>query len=189
MLPNLVKGKRERWKHGSKQMSRFLPTKNLKSFVKRPAQSANRRERSYALLSFVVVDAQLLSCVELFCDPMDCSLAGSFVSGISQARVLEWIVTPSSRGSSQPRNQTHISCSWQVDSLPLSHDNINTVIFFLRTTLLDTTSFLCSKSIVINCKHFIMSNIMIFIPVIIKERVSTLLPIQTRAGLYYYCRL
>ena len=43
------------------------------------------------------------------CDPMDCSLPGSSVYGISQARKLEWIVMPSSRGSSQPRDQTRVS--------------------------------------------------------------------------------
>ena len=31
-------------------------------------------------------------------------------SGIFQARILEWVAMPSSRGSSQPRDQTHISC-------------------------------------------------------------------------------
>ena len=44
----------------------------------------------------------------LFGDPMDCSLPGS--SGIFQARILEWAAISSSRGSSQPRGQTHISC-------------------------------------------------------------------------------
>ena len=43
------------------------------------------------------------------CDPVDCSLPGSSVHGILQARILEWVVMPSSRGSSQPRDQTHIS--------------------------------------------------------------------------------
>ena len=41
---------------------------------------------------------------------MDCCLTGSSVQGILQARILEWVVTPSSRGSSQPRDQTCISC-------------------------------------------------------------------------------
>ena len=49
------------------------------------------------------------SCLTL-CDPMDCSLAGSSVHGIFQARVLEWIAISFSRGSSQPRDQTQVSC-------------------------------------------------------------------------------
>ena len=40
------------------------------------------------------------SCVSL-CDPMDCSLLGSSVHGILQARILEWVAVPFSRGSSQ----------------------------------------------------------------------------------------
>ena len=40
---------------------------------------------------------------------MDCSLSDSSVHGILQAWILEWIAMPSSRGSSQPRNQTRVS--------------------------------------------------------------------------------
>ena len=48
------------------------------------------------------------SCPTL-CDPMDCSLPGSSVHGIFQARVLEWIAISFSRGSSQPRDSTPAS--------------------------------------------------------------------------------
>jgi len=40
---------------------------------------------------------------------MDYSLPGLFVHGILLARILEWIAMPSSRGSSQSRDQTHVS--------------------------------------------------------------------------------
>ena len=40
---------------------------------------------------------------------MDYSLPGSSVHGILQARILEWVAMPSSRGSSQPRDWTHVS--------------------------------------------------------------------------------
>ena len=53
---------------------------------------------------------KLLSHVWLFVDPMDCSLPGSSVHGILQARIPEWIAIPFSRGSSWPRNQTRVSC-------------------------------------------------------------------------------
>ena len=43
-------------------------------------------------------------------DPMDCSPPGSSVLGILQARILEWVAMPSSRGSSQPRDLTQLSC-------------------------------------------------------------------------------
>ena len=38
------------------------------------------------------------------CNPMDCSPPGSSVHGIFQARILEWVATSFSRGSSQPRD-------------------------------------------------------------------------------------
>ena len=44
------------------------------------------------------------------CDPTDCSPPGSSVYGIPQARILEWVAIPFSRGSSQPRDQTQVSC-------------------------------------------------------------------------------
>ena len=50
------------------------------------------------------------SCPTL-CDPMDCSPPGSSVQGILQARILEWVAMPSSRRSSQPRDQTQVSCN------------------------------------------------------------------------------
>ena len=52
----------------------------------------------------------LQSCPTL-CNPVDCSPPGSSVHGILQARRLEWVAMPSSRGSSQPKDRTHISCS------------------------------------------------------------------------------
>ena len=44
------------------------------------------------------------------CNPMDCSTPGSSVHGISQERILEWVVISFSRGSSQPRDRTRVSC-------------------------------------------------------------------------------
>ena len=44
------------------------------------------------------------------CDPMDRTPSGSSVHGILQARRLEWVAVPSSRGSSWPRNWTHVYC-------------------------------------------------------------------------------
>ena len=43
------------------------------------------------------------------CNPVDCSPPGFSVHGDSPARILEWVAMPSSRGSSQPRDWTHIS--------------------------------------------------------------------------------
>ena len=44
------------------------------------------------------------------CDPMGCSPPGSSVHGILQARILEWVAISFSRGSSQPRDWTPVSC-------------------------------------------------------------------------------
>ena len=63
-------------------------------------------------LSLLVLVLVAQSCLTL-CDPMDCmdcSLSGSSVHGILQARILEWVAILFSRGSSQPRDQTQVSC-------------------------------------------------------------------------------
>ena len=69
------------------------------------------------------------------CDPMDCSPLGSSVHGILQARILQWVAISSSRGSSWPRDQTHISCvscigKWILYSLSHWGSPCNTVVPF-----------------------------------------------------------
>ena len=66
---------------------------------------------------------------------MDCSPPGSSVHGISQARILEWIAISFSRGSSQPRDQTLISCiskrilyHWAAIRLTHTHTHTHTHI-------------------------------------------------------------
>ena len=54
------------------------------------------------------------SCLE---NPMDCSLPGSTVHGVLQARILEWVAIPFSRGSSQPGIEPRFP-ALQADSLP-----------------------------------------------------------------------
>ena len=44
------------------------------------------------------------------CNPRGDSPPGSSVHGILQARILEWVATPFSRGSSWPKNRTEVSC-------------------------------------------------------------------------------
>ena len=66
-------------------------------------------DRFYSMLIMKVKVAQ--SC-PILCNPVDCT-----VHGILQARILEWVAFPFSRGSSQPRDQTR-SSSLQADSLP-----------------------------------------------------------------------
>ena len=58
------------------------------------------------------------SCVTI-CSSVDSSPPGSSVCGISKARLLVWVAMPSSRVSSLPKDQTHISTASLPDSLPL----------------------------------------------------------------------
>ena len=46
----------------------------------------------------------------ILCDRMDCSPPGSSVHGMFKATILEWVSISSSRGSSQPRDLTRVSC-------------------------------------------------------------------------------
>ena len=63
------------------------------------------------------VCAQSLQSYLALCNPVDSS-----VRGILQARILEWASMPSSRGSSQPRDRTCISCGSCIGFFyPLSH--------------------------------------------------------------------
>ena len=63
------------------------------------------------------------------CHPMDCSPPGSSLHGISQARTLEWVAIPFSKGSSQPRDPKLRLLHWQVGSLPLSHTKVGTLSY------------------------------------------------------------
>ena len=56
-----------------------------------------------------IVRAELLQSCPTLCDPTDCSLPGSSVHGILQAKILEWVAIPSSRGSSQSRDRSCVS--------------------------------------------------------------------------------
>ena len=59
-----------------------------------------------SILHAVLCFAQSLSLVQLF----ETLWTGSSIHGVLQARILEWAAMPSSRGSSQPRDQTQVSC-------------------------------------------------------------------------------
>ena len=69
------------------------------------------------------------SCLTLW-DSMDCSLPGSSVHGIFQARILGWVFTSYSRGSSWPRDWTYISCISNTGRQTLYH--CTTLYFCLK---------------------------------------------------------
>ena len=57
------------------------------------------------------------SCLTL-CNPIDCSPTGSSVCGILQARILEWVTIPFSRGSFRPRGFTGRFASQITEKAP-----------------------------------------------------------------------
>ena len=58
------------------------------------------------------------------CGPMDCSLPGSSIHGIFQARMLAWVAISFSRGCSRPRDRMHISCVSCIARRILKNDGI-----------------------------------------------------------------
>ena len=70
---------------------------------------ATTLESSLALTQMVKhsvsVKVKVAQLCPTLCDPMDYAF-----HGILQARILEWVAFPFSRGSSQPRDQTQVSC-------------------------------------------------------------------------------
>jgi len=81
------------------------------------------------------------SCLTVF-DPMDCSLPGSSVHGILQARILEWVAIPFSRESSRLRDWTRVSCTadrfftvWATKEEKMSWFELNFVDKYIFFTL------------------------------------------------------
>ena len=63
--------------------------------------------------TFLSIHSHVCACAQpclTLCNPLGCSLPGSSIHGIFQARILEWVAMPSFRGSSWRRDWTHISC-------------------------------------------------------------------------------
>ena len=80
--------------------------------------------RAHPLLTFLFslcVNVKSLQLCPTLSDPRDCSSPGSSVHGILQARILEWVPMSTSRGSSQPRDQTLVSYFSCIGSLFLCH--------------------------------------------------------------------
>ena len=70
---------------------------------------------------FTRVCAKSLQLYLTLCNLMDCSPPGSSVHGILQARILEWVAMPSSRGSAQTRDRTCLSYVSCIDRWVLYH--------------------------------------------------------------------
>ena len=77
---------------------------------------------------FSVSESEVAQSCPTLCDPMDCSLPGSSIRGIFQARVLEWVAVSFSKGSSQPRDWTRVTEDTIIDLLHLE-DCISFIYF------------------------------------------------------------
>ena len=108
------------WKYSS--LPAGLKTEEKKTEA-RPESAPGRRHRQIvtgswsapwvwfpAFKNSLVISAQSLSFVCLFCRPLDCSPPGSSAHRISQARIQEWVAISSSRASFQTRDRNCISC-------------------------------------------------------------------------------
>ena len=87
----------------------------------------------------------MLSCLWL-CDLMNCRPPGSSVLGILQARILEWVAYPFSRGYSQARCQTGVSCTayrffaiWVIREAALTSKGIKQCSYMGRTRYISKT--------------------------------------------------
>ena len=67
--------------------------------------------------------------------PMDCSPPDSSVCGIFQVRILEWVATSYSRGSSQPRDQTQVSLVSCIGRCLLYHCAAGTFISSVKQVM------------------------------------------------------
>ena len=68
-------------------------------------------KKSYSIANIIVAVVYLLSCIGLFWDSMYCNLPGSSAHAVFQAKMPKWVAIFFSKGSSQPRDQTCISCT------------------------------------------------------------------------------
>ena len=86
----------------------YVPGSLAFPWGRKPGGKGGRVNLGKAFRGYGSRHAQSLQCWTLY-NPIDCSSPGSSVHGILQASILEWVAMPSSRGSSQPKDQTHSS--------------------------------------------------------------------------------
>ena len=93
----------------------------------------------YKSITGKVKESEVSHLCPTLCDPMDCSLLGSSVHRIFQARVLEWVAIFFSRGSSWPRDWTQVShiigkcfTIWATREVTITGKGIGKYIFYDR---------------------------------------------------------
>ena len=88
---------------------RTLDTQNLATWKKVLQWGEAKVSSKGCVCVCVCVYVLVVQSCPTLCDPMNCSLPGSSVYGILQAKILEWVATTFSRESSQPRDWTQVS--------------------------------------------------------------------------------
>ena len=122
----------------------LLPPKTLYICIMYSPNLPHQQKNPLNHSSVAVLVAQ--SCPTLW-DPVTCSLPGSSVRGILQARILEWISIPFSRGYFWPKDWTQVSCTvgrfftiWTTGKICSS-----TLSASIRQLLLDKITFIFDK--------------------------------------------
>ena len=102
----------------------------MKSYKSKPHYKSNVESHSFLPLihgpNFPYSWSKVAQSCPTLCNPVNCSLKGSSVHGILQARILRWVAISFSRGSLWPRDQTRVFCTagrcfnlWATREAPL----------------------------------------------------------------------
>ena len=118
-------------------------TLNSQSNLEKEKQSQKNPAPWFQTILCVCVSVTQL-CSTL-CDPMDCNPPGSSVHGILQARILEWVAIPFSRGSSWPRDHTILHSYKVIKTVWYCHRTRN-IDQWNRTENPEINSHSCSQS-------------------------------------------
>ena len=125
--------KKNVWNDHMWNISKYLKHTTINIFLRNQLACLNFILKWYILVLYMLyMCAKSLQSCPTPCNTMDHSVPGSFVHGILQAKILEWVAMPFSRGSSPPRYWTHIS---YISSLALHP--YNCFLFALAVTLWD----------------------------------------------------
>ena len=105
------KGEKERYSHLNAEFQRIArrDKKSLLNYQCKETEENNRMGKTRDLFKSCIGLAWVAQSCQTLCDPMACSLPGSSVHAILQARILEWAAISFSRGSSRPRDRTCVS--------------------------------------------------------------------------------
>ena len=87
----------------------LINTRHYYHFSEKPCKVGHNPILYVKKISQKGLSAQSFQSCPTLSNTVDCSPPGSSVHGILQARKLEWVAMPFSRGSSRPRDQTHVS--------------------------------------------------------------------------------